>query len=314
MKILVTGVIPKEGVELLKSKFEVTYQEEPFSREYILENLHKYDGVLLMAIKADKEFIDAGKNLKIISINGVGYDHVDINYAREKGIAVANVPIAVCEPTAELAFALTLSAARRLKYYDDNVRAKNWFNVSYREHMGLQLYGEVAGIYGMGKIGQAYARRAKAFGMKVIYNDIRKLPNELEKELGAEYVEFDELLEKSAVISLHAPLLESTRGRFGIEEFKKMRKDAFIVNTARGQLVKEKDLIQALKEKEIAGAGLDVFENEPEIDDELLKMDNVVMSPHAGTGCLASRIAIAEEATMNLISFLLKNETLNVIN
>lgn len=313
-KIIVTGVIPREGIENLKKHFEVTYCEEGFSKEYVLENLHKYDAVLLMAMKADKEFIDAGKNLKIISINGVGFDHVDLEYAKSKGIIVSNAPESVVEPTAELAFALALAAARRFSYYDKNIREKNWFNVSYREHMGLQLYGEIAGVYGMGKIGKAFAKRARAFGMKVIYNDVCRLDEKLEKELNAEFVEFDELLERSAVISLHAPLFESTRGRFGKEEFKKMRKDSYIVNTARGQLIKEKDLIEALETGEIAGAGLDVFEFEPEIDQRLLDSTRIIMTPHAGTGCLESRIQIAEEASNNIISYFIENKELNVVN
>lgn len=314
MKVLVTGIIPKEGLEELNKHFEVTYQETAFSREYVLENLYKYDAPLLLALKCDKELIDAGKNLKIISINGVGFDHVDLKYAREKGIDVSNVPGAVCEPTAEMAMALALSSARRLKYYDKNIQENNWVDVSERRHMGLALYGETMGIYGMGKIGKAVARRANSFGMKIIYNDIYKLSPEEEKELNAEYVEFDELLKKSGIISLHAPLLESTKGKFGEREFKLMRKDAHIINTARGPLIQEKALIEALKNGEISGAGLDVFEFEPNISEELLKLDNIVMTAHAGTGCLSSRINIAVEASQNIISYFKENKKINIVN
>lgn len=314
MKILVTGIIPKEGVEKLKENFDVTYTEGEFSREEVLSNLPEYDGVLLMGLKADKEFIDAGKKLKIISINGVGFDHVDLQYAKSKGIVVANVPNAVMEPTAEMALALMLSTTRRVLEYDDNMRKGKWLNVSKRENMGFSLYKSTLGIFGMGRIGKSVAKKAKVLGMEVIYSNRHKLSEEIEKELGVKYVTFDEMLEKSDVISIHAPLSESTRHSFSTEEFKKMKNTAFIINTARGPLIDEEALIKALKDGEIAGAGLDVFETEPLEKSELFNIPNVVLTPHAGTGCLSSRIAISEEATANLISFLLNNEEKNIVN
>lgn len=314
MKILVTGIIPKEGVEKLKENFDVTYTEGEFSREEVLSNLPEYDGVLLMGLKADKEFIDAGKKLKIISINGVGFDHVDLQYAKSKGIVVANVPNAVMEPTAEMALALMLSTTRRVLEYDDNMRKGKWLNVSKRENMGFSLYKSTLGIFGMGRIGKSVAKKAKVLGMEVIYSNRHKLSEEIEKELGVKYVTFDEMLEKSDVISIHAPLSESTRHSFSTEEFKKMKNTAFIINTARGPLIDEEALIKALKDGEIAGAGLDVFETEPLEKSELFNIPNVVLTPHAGTGCLSSRIAISEEATDNLISFLLNNEEKNIVN
>lgn len=314
MKILVTGIIPKEGVEKLKENFDVTYTEGEFSREEVLSNLPEYDGVLLMGLKADKEFIDAGKKLKIISINGVGFDHVDLQYAKSKGIVVANVPNAVMEPTAEMALALMLSTTRRVLEYDDNMRKGKWINVSKRENMGFSLYKSTLGIFGMGRIGKSVAKKAKVLGMEVIYSNRHKLSEEIEKELGVKYVTFDEMLEKSDVISIHAPLSESTRHSFSTEEFKKMKNTAFIINTARGPLIDEEALIKALKDGEIAGAGLDVFETEPLEKGELFNIPNVVLTPHAGTGCLSSRIAISEEATDNLISFLLNNEEKNIVN
>lgn len=314
MKVLVTGIIPKEGIEKLKEKFDVIYTEEEFTREEVLSKLNDCDGVLLMGIKADKEFIDAGKNLKIIAVNGVGFDHVDLEYAKSKGIVVANVPGAVMEPTAEMAFALMLATTRRLLDYDNNIKQGKWLNVSKRENMGFSLYKSTLGIFGMGRIGQSVAKRAKAFGMNIIYSNLHQLDDEKEKELGAKYVSFDELLEKSDVISIHAPLFESTKHSFNTEQFKKMKNTAFIINSARGPLIDEKALIKALKEKEIAGAGLDVFETEPLEESELFNFSNVVLTPHAGTGCLSSRIAISEEATENLISFLINNEEKNIVN
>ncbi|WP_278683182.1 NAD(P)-dependent oxidoreductase [Paraclostridium bifermentans] len=314
MRVLVTGIIPKEGVEKLKEKFDVTYTEGEFSREEVLSKLGEYDGVLLMGLKADKEFIDAGKKLKIIAVNGVGFDHVDLQYAKSKGIVVANVPNAVMEPTAEMAFTLMLATTRRILDYDNNMRKGKWLNVSERGNMGFSLYKSTLGIFGMGRIGKSVAKRAKAFGMEIIYSDPHRLSKEIEDKLGVKYVTFDEMLKKADVISVHAPLFESTRHSFSTEEFKKMKNTAFIVNTARGPLIDEKALIKALKEKEIAGAGLDVFEVEPLEKSELFNMPNVVLTPHAGTGCLSSRIAISEEATDNLISFLINNEEKNIVN
>lgn len=312
-KVLVTGIVPKEGLTELMEKFDVTYSEEPFTREYVLENLHKYDALLLMGQKADKEFIEAGKNLKLISLNAVGFDHVDIEFAKSKGIVVENSPQAVRVPTAEMTFALLLAATKRLAFYDKIVRAGNWIDPSERKYQGLTLEGATLGVYGFGRIGQTVAKLAQSFGMEVLYHDTFRLSEEKEKELNVKYVEFDELLKNSDVITIHAPGLPTTKGKFNKEAFKKMKNRSYLINAARGSIIVEADLVEALKTGEITGAGLDVFEFEPKVSEELRALDSVIMAPHAGTGTVEGRITLAKEAAENIIEFFAGNLR-NVVN
>jgi len=313
-KVLVTGIIPEEGLTELREVFDVTYEPEKETREWILSNLDQFDGLLLMGTKADRELIDAGKNLKIITANGVGFDHIDIAYAKEKGIVVSNCPMGVRVPTSEMTFALLLATVRRLSFYDKVVRNGGWLDVSEQKNMGMSLQGKTLGIYGMGRIGSEVGKFCQALGMKVIYNDVHRLDHSLEEKLDVNYVSFDDLVQKADVITLHAPALPSTKGIFNASVFSKMKNTAYIINAARGVLIKESDLVAALKNGEIAGAGLDVFENEPNVSAELRSLDNVIMSPHAGTGTLEARTAIAQEASKNLISFIRDGKVLNHVN
>ena len=313
-KILVTGIIPEQGLTELKETFDVFYDPEVETREWILEHLSEYDGLLLMGTKADKELIDAGSNLKIITANGVGFDHIDIEYAKSKGIVVSNCPTGVRVPTAEMTIALILATVRRLYMYDKIVRDGNWVDVSEEKYMGMSLQGKTLGVFGFGRIGSEVAKFAQALGMKVIYNDPTPLDAELEAKLDVKFADFDTMVQEADVITLHAPALPSTTGIFNADVFKKMKQTAYIVNAARGVLIKQDDLIDALKNGEIAGAGLDVFETEPGVPAELRELDNVIMSPHAGTGTLEARTAIAKEASKNLISFLQDGQALNQVN
>lgn len=313
-KILITGIIPEQGLTELREAFDVFYEPEIETREWVLEHLSEYDGLLLMGTKADKELIDAGTNLKIITANGVGFDHIDIEYAKSKGIVVANCPTGVRIPTAEMTFALMLATVRRLYMYDKVVRAGEWIDVSEQKYMGMSLQGKTLGVYGFGRIGSEVAKFSQALGMNVIYNDPHPLDADLESKLNVKYVDFDTLVKESDVITLHAPALPSTTGIFNADVFKKMKKTAYIINAARGVLIKQADLIDALKTHEIAGAGLDVFETEPDVPAELRALDNVIMSPHAGTGTLEARTAIAKEASNNLISFLRDGKAVNQVN
>lgn len=313
-KILVTGIVPKEGLRKLMDRFDVTYSEDrPFSRDYVLEHLSEYDGWLLMGQKGDKEMIDAGENLQIISLNAVGFDHVDTAYAKEKGIIVFNSPQAVRVPTAEMTFALILAASKRLAFYDSIVRSGEWIDPSEQRYQGLTLQGSTLGIYGMGRIGLTVANFAKAFGMTVVYNDVYRLPEDKEKELGVTYLEFDQLIKTADVITIHAPALPSTIHKFNKDVFAKMKNRSYLINAARGPIVSEEALIEALKEGEIAGAGLDVFENEPQVSEGLRSLDNVIMSPHAGTGTIEGRRTLAEEAADNIIAFF-DGKPQNIVN
>lgn len=313
-KVLVTGIIPEQGLTELRNTFDVTYEPDKQERQHILDILPEFDGLLLMGTKADKELINAGKNLKVITANGVGFDHIDITYAKEKGIIVSNCPMGVRVPTAEMTFALILATVRRLFFYDKVVRSGNWMDVSEQKYMGMSLQGKTLGIYGMGRIGSQVGEFCQALGMNVIYNDVRRLDVDLENKLNVKYVDFDTLVSTADVITLHAPALPSTTGIFNAKVFDQMKDTAYLVNAARGVLVKEDDLIDALKNGKIAGAGLDVFENEPTVSPNLRALDNVIMSPHAATGTLEARTAIAQEASHNLISFLKDGNPVNQVN
>lgn len=313
-KILVTGIVPREGLDKLFDRFDVTYSaDKPFTRDFVLEHGHEYDGMILMAQKGDRELIDACSNLKVISVNGVGYDHVDVNYAKQKGIVVSNSPREVRIPTAEFTMTLILAAVKRLHFYDGIVRRGDWIDPSERKYQGRTLDGLTLGVFGMGRIGKSVAKYAQAFGMKVIYNNDCPFGEEFDRENNCEYVDFDELLKRSDVVTIHAPELPSTHGVFNAEAFAKMKNDAYLINAARGPIVQEKALVDALESGQIAGAGLDVFEFEPKVSEKLRSLPNVVLSPHAGTGTIEARIGLAAEATDNLISFF-GGKPINVVN
>lgn len=212
-----------------------------------------------------------------------------------------------------MTIALMMATTKRLAFYDKVVREGKWIDPSERRYQGMTLHGATLGIYGMGRIGSTVAQFAKALGMNTVYNDVYRLPVDREKELGVAYLEFDQLVSEADVITIHAPLLPSTRHKFDKNVFTKMKNRSYLINAARGPIVAEEDLIWALKEGQIAGAGLDVFEFEPEVSEELRQLDNVIMSPHAGTGTIEGRITLAEEAAANILSFFDGN-AVNVVN
>jgi len=254
--------------------------------------------------KVDEEVIRAADgNLKIIANYGVGYNNVDVDYATQCGIVVTNTPDPVVEPTAEHAFALMLAAARRIPECDRKMRIPQGLKWGVLENLGQTLYGKTLGIIGMGRIGQALARRAMASGMKIVYNNRSRLSPELEKLYQAEFLKLDELLKLSDVVSVHTPLLRETFHLIGRNGLQKMKGTAILVNTARGPVVDEVALIEALQHKLISYAALDVYEFEPEISKELLELDNVVLSPHNGTATIEARNEMSRFVSQNIIRY-----------
>ncbi len=309
MKLLVTYNIPRAPFQELPSDWEITFPEgEAFSKAELLRLLPDHD-ILLSIFHApvDKEIINAGKKLKLISNYGVGYNNIDIQYAREKGISVTNTPQAVNTPTAELTMTLLLSAARRVAECNLRLRKEKESMWGTMQNLGFGLEGKTLGIIGMGNIGKNVARRAEAFGMKIIYyNDRTEVPAYHRTDLNT-------LLKESDFISLHTPLTPLTHHLIGPEELALMKNTAILVNTARGSVVDEKALAEALKNKQIAGAALDVFEDEPHIAEALYLLDNVVLTPHIGTATIDARIAMAREALDNIKNFL-KGTPTNIVN
>ena len=300
MKILVTYDIPREPFKNLPTDWEITFPEgEKLTKEEIIRMLPEYD--ILLAIFSrpiDKEIIDAGKKLKLISNYGVGYNNIDIQYARKKGITVCNTPESVCDPTAELCMALLLGIARRIGEFDRRIRTEREGMWGVMKNLGYGLKGKTLGIIGMGHIGQNVACKAAAFGMNILYyNRKTEVP-------GYKKTDLDSLLKESDFISIHTPLTEATHHLIGERELGLMKKTAFLINTARGAVIDEEVLSRFLEKRQIAGAALDVFEREPHITELLYSLDNVILVPHIGTATYDGRIAMAQEALDNIRNYL----------
>ena len=307
-RIFVTRRIPQEGLEIFKRccQVEVSDYDGVIPRSLLLEKVKDTDGLLvLLTDMIDKKVIvAAGKKLRVISNYAVGYNNIDVVEATKRGIMVTNTPGVLTETTADLAWALLMGIGRRIVEGDKLVRAGKFRGWEPMLLLGTDIHESTLGLIGFGRIGQAMARRAKGFNLKVIYYDREPVPPIIEKELGASYVSFDELLRKSDFISVHVPLTEETFHLIGQEEFSMMKKESYLINTARGPIIDEKALVKALKGGVIRGAALDVFENEPAIEQELMNMDNVVIVPHIGSASYRTRTKMAIMAAKNLISAL----------
>ena len=253
--------------------------------------------------RVDREMISQMPRLRLIANFGAGYNNIDLEACRERGIRVTNTPMSVVEPTAELAFALMLSVARNVCLRDRQLREGQCEPMAVMNNLSHGLYGKTLGIIGMGRIGQALARRALASGMKIVYHNRHRLPEEIERRYEAHYLPQDVLLQQADFVSLNLPYTPESHHLIGAPQLTLMRSTAYLVNTARGAHVDEEALIRALKAGQIAGAAMDVYEHEPQIADELLRMPNVVVSPHTGTGTWEGRLAMCEEVTDNILAF-----------
>ncbi|MBM6972342.1 NAD(P)-dependent oxidoreductase [Lactobacillus gallinarum] len=317
-KILVLGGLRDDALTDLKEVCDITIgpvgHRPDDDRQWVLDHIAEYDGVIVAKMIFDKQMIDTAKNLKIISTYGVGFDHVDTEYAKENEIVVSNCPESVLRPTAELALTMILASAHRIRYYDHTLREGVFLNADEYDNQGYSIEGKTLGILGMGRIGQQVARFAKALGMKVIYHNRHQLDEKIEAELDAKYVDFDELIKNADFLSLHAPATDETYHIINADVFKQMKDTAFLINVARGSLVDSDALISALKNDEIAGAALDVFENEPHPRQELVEMDNVIMTPHVGSATHVARFNLSKEAANNVLSFFKDGKAINQIN
>ncbi|HID55069.1 TPA: D-glycerate dehydrogenase [Candidatus Poribacteria bacterium] len=305
-KVYVTRKLPQPAIDMLEERFEVEIypEDRAIPREVLMEKVRGIDALLpLLTDKVDAEVMDsAGGSLKIIANYAVGYDNIDVEAATKRKIAVTNTPGVLTETTADMAWALMFAVARRVVEADKFTRAgkfKGWGPMMF---LGGDVYGKTLGVVGVGRIGSAVAKRAKGFNMKVLYTDVRR-NEEIEREVGAKKVELDELLRESDFVTLHVPLMPSTRHLIGERELKLMKKTAYLINTSRGPVVDEKALVEALKEGDIAGAGLDVYEDEPDLAPGLADLDNVVLTPHIASASVETRTRMATLAAENIIAF-----------
>ncbi len=262
----------------------------------------------LLTDRIDCNLISSARSLRIISQYAVGYDNIDVECATKHGVYVTNTPGVLADATADLTWALILAVSRRIVEADKVVRSGEWYKTGTGWHpmymLGMEVTGKTLGIIGLGRIGREVARRAKGFKMKVLYYKRRRLAPEEEKELGVEYRSLEDLLKESDIVTIHVPLTEETRGLIGERELRMMKDTAILVNTSRGPVVDEEALIKALTKGWIAGAGLDVFNQEPlPPDHPLTKLDNVVLAPHIGSATWETRTRMAEKAVENLIAF-----------
>jgi glyoxylate reductase len=302
-KVLVTGRMPEDLTADLRRQFEVIANREdlPMERATILHAIEDRDGILCMLSDTiDAKLMDRAPRLKVIAGMGAGFNHIDIKAATKRGIMVSNTPGANTEAAADMAFGLMLATARRIVEGDHRTRAgefKYWAPFLFLGHM---VSGKTLGLVGMGKIGQAMVNRARGFSMRVIYFDPYRLDPGLERDMGIEYVDLMTLLRTADFISLHVPLTPDTRHLIGNPEFAMMKESACLINASRGPVIDEKALVAALREGRIAGAGLDVYEEEPLLAPGLADLPNAVLTPHLGSATLESRTAMAVQAVLNL--------------
>jgi len=304
-KLFCAHNLPEALRRQLGEHFDVDYWtgEDRPPREEMLKRVANKDAlVCLLTEKVDQELLDAGPSLKLVANVAVGYDNIDVPACTRRNVAVTNTPGVLDETTADFTWALMMAVARRLIEADRLARSGAWTKFNFDQLCGTDVWGKTLGIIGFGRIGRAVARRAAGFRMRVIYYTTTRAPAEIERELNAEYLERDQVLEQADFVSLHVPLKAETRGMMGPGEFAKMKKTAFLINTTRGPVVQEAALVAALEGGKIAGAALDVYEREPIIS-EGLRRDNVVLAPHLGSASTETRTKMAMIAVENAIAF-----------
>ena len=304
-KVYITSQIPEPGLELLRKNFEVEVNPEDrvLTREDLLEKVRGRDAILcLLTDKIDAQVMDAAKGARIFANYAVGYDNIDVYEATKKGILITNIPGVLTETTADLAWALLMATARRVVEADRFTRAGKFKGWGPMLLLGVDVWGKTLGLVGAGRIGSAMARRSVGFKMNLLYHDPYS-NRELEEELGVKKVDLDTLLKESDFISIHVPLTQETHHLIGEREFSLMKHSAHLINTSRGPVVDEEVLVQALQNRRIAGAGLDVYEHEPQLTPGMAELDNVVVVPHIASASTETRTKMATMAAQSITDF-----------
>ncbi|MEP7201551.1 MAG: D-glycerate dehydrogenase [Ilumatobacteraceae bacterium] len=307
-RIVVAGRIPDAGLDVLRPHGNVWgwKHDDPIEINELYHRIAGADAVLtLLTTKVDQAFLDAaGAQLKVVSNVAVGYNNIDVAECRAHGVIATNTPGVLTDATADIAMALILMVTRRMGEGERIIRSNKPWQWGMFMLLGTGLQGRRLGIIGMGAIGQALARRAKAFGMSIAYSNRSAAPPEVEAELDADRMDLDELLATSDIVSINCPYSTETHHLMGPEQFEQMRSSAFLINTARGPIVDESALVGALRHGSIAGAGLDVYEHEPQLEPGLSELDNAVLIPHLGSATIETRAAMATLAARNAVAVL----------
>ncbi|MEP1124093.1 MAG: D-glycerate dehydrogenase [Ilumatobacter sp.] len=315
-QIVVTGRIPDSGLEILRASGEVWAwtEDEPIPTDVRDARLADADAaVTLLTDRVDHAFLAAAPKLRVVANVAVGYDNVDVAACNARGVAVTNTPGVLTDATADLTLALLLMVTRRLGEGERLIRSGTHWKWGMAMMLGTGVQGRRLGVVGLGAIGEAVATRARAFGMDIVYHNRSAVDRETERRLGATLVTLDELLATSDVVSLHCPSSEATHHLIDDAALASMRSDSFLINTARGPIVDEAALVEALTSGTIAGAALDVYENEPDVHPGLLGLDNVVMVPHLGSATVETRSAMADLAARNVVAILAGDEPLTPV-
>jgi glyoxylate reductase len=318
LKVYVTRELPERGLKIIKERFDAEVWPEyvPPPKKVIIEKAKNVDALAsLLSDKIDAEVFDAAPKLKIVAQMAVGFDNIDVQEATKRGIYVTNTPEVLTDTTADFAWALLMAVARRVVEADKYVRTGQW-KVGWHPSMmqGRDIHGATIGIVGAGRIGYGVAKRATGFNMRILFYDVVPRP-EIERELGAKKVDLDTLFRESDFVSIHVPLMKETYHLVNADRLKLMKKTAYLINNSRGPVVDEKALYETLKEGRIAGAGLDVFEQEPiPVDNPLLKLDNVVVAPHISSASYETRSKMAEMVAENLVAFFEGRKPPNLVN
>ncbi len=303
-RLLITRKVFPEVLARLAPHFEIdsNQEDEDWPRATLLGRAADRDALFVTAIdRVDRELLEACPRVRIVATGSVGYNHVDLAACAERGVAVTNTPDVLTEATADLAWTLLMATARRVCESEHWLRAGKWGRWSFDQWLGADVYGTTLGIVGMGRIGSAVARRARGFAMKILYHNRSRAANEA--ELGARRVELDELLREADHVILVLPYSAATHHVIGARELAAMKPGATLVNVARGGIVDDAALVEALRAGRIGGAGLDVYENEPALNPGLLTVPNVVLTPHIGSATRSSRLGMAMLAADNLVAF-----------
>ncbi len=303
-KILITRRVPQECLALLKPHFDVDHfnRDVAIPRTMLLQRVKNKEGLLcLLTDKIDPQLLKAAPNLKAVSTFSVGYDHIDVPACAARGVMVTNTPGVLTESTADFTWALLMAAARRVVEGDRYMRAGKYKGWDPLMLLGTDVSGKTLGVIGFGRIGQAVAKRAGGFSMRVVYYDTRQAPSDVEEALNARFVPLDDLLRESDFVSVHTVLDKDTRHLVDARAFGLMKRSAYLINAARGPIVDEKALVKALKTKKIRGAGLDVYEWEPKMAPGLSSCQSAVLAPHLASASLETRTKMGEMAAQGLI-------------